>query len=385
MLDSVGVQAGSRDLVMMNHVLKVVVAGLLALAMVGCSGPISPRPGSGMRYSAELGEFAAMPRARIGSLPFPGPFTLYAEADVMKLGRHSYSGESVEDHPSEVDRGIVYTRRAGFLDVCHIRNAADTTAYIHARVALALREGWSRMRFRGIEPSVYSVWFAYPDDWDAMGDDVREELSIRIAQRLAFDVMTWHEIITWYGYKSTVVVSEQGSAFTHDDTPSHVVGIGLAGEALRRGEGYDAAMTTLLQERLLAYGAVDHEGLEAALDATKDVWWSTLGGAKRRLLDLGDGDGLVEPWIVEGMLKGEAAVLRVPTLGDVGGRDLRGMYRVEIDPKILEGFAIRSKLEGDPERVVPERDFPVLMEDIAGSLEQVVPEPGDVLGVEDLE
>jgi len=85
------------------------------------------------------------------------------------------------------------------------------------------------------------------------------------------------------------------------------------------------------------------------------------------------------------MLKGEAAVLRVPTLGDVGGRDLRGMYQVEIDPKILEGFAIRSKLEGDPDRVVPERDFPVLMGDIAGSLEQVVPEPGDVLGVEDLE
>ncbi len=355
---------------------------LVAGPLQGCSGPISPRPGSNKMYSAQLGQFARVPRARLGALPFPGPFTLYTEADPERLGHHSYSGRTPKGLGGEAERGIVYTRRAGFLDICHIRNAADMTAYVHARVRLALTQGWAQMRFVGKEPSVYTVGFTYPPWWQEMTAPERgaliDELSIRTAQRIALDVMTWHEIITWYGYKSTVLVPEKGSAFTYDDTPSHAVGVDLAGEALRAAGEYDDEMTRLLDERLQAYGVVSKEDQKHAIELVKHEWWSTLDGAKHRLIDVGEGDGLIEPWVITDLLTedGEPAVLRIASLGDVVGHDMTGFYRVEIDPRILEGFVIRSKLADSPSRIVPRRDFPVLMADIARSLDEPLPGPG---------
>jgi len=348
----------------------------------GCSTPVGVRPGSDELYAEQLGEFYDMPRARLGSLPFPGPFTLYEEADPTQLGHHSYSGQTPEGATKECDRGIVYTRAAGFLDICHVRNAADMTAYIHTRVRLALEHGWEQARFRAHEPSEYTLTLRYPIDWYTMPERERaqliDELSVVIAQRVAFDAMTWHEILTWYGYKSTILISEQGSAFTYEDVASHALGVEIAADALRAGGDYDEQITHGLEAAMQELRVVGSDQIDEAQRMIRHKWWSMIGGSKRRMLDVGQDDGSIEPWVIDELRDGCAMnVFTLPSMEQVAGRDCSGMYRLEIDPRVLEGYAIRAVLVGDPDRIVPERHFASLLRDIAHDADQPLDERGD--------
>ena len=346
---------------------------LCVMLASGCASTIAPRPGDASSYKDELGTFAELPRARMGALPFYGPFTLYERADIDELGTHSYARGSLFDIDSERERGIVYTRRAGFFDIAHVRNSADMTAYIHARAHLAIERGWNAFTFKGHEPSTYTVSLCYPADWYAIPVDERarlgDELALRVAQRIAFDVMTWHEIITWHGYKSVIVISEKNSAFTHDDVPSHALGVQLAAEAIRSGKDFDQEMSNRLHAKLSDLGVVDEGTLDEAIKRVKNQWWSTAGGPERRLLDIGIGDGMIEPWVIESLAEGERHDFKIAALDDINGHDFSGFYSVKIDPNVLEGFSIRSVLNTDREHVDPEIDFPVLIRAIAEQLE----------------
>jgi hypothetical protein len=178
-----------------HHALRRRVQVGLAVCMlgVGLSGCSSTVPAScdGGRVGerAALGEFAGLPRARVGCLPFPGLMTLYTTAGADGLGEHRYSVDR-----GEASRGIVYTTRGGFLDVAHIRNSIDTTAYIHARVSHALRQGWGCVRFRLHEPSVYEVTLTEPESSEVLSPAERarvvDEAAVRLSQRLALEAMT---------------------------------------------------------------------------------------------------------------------------------------------------------------------------------------------------
>jgi hypothetical protein len=314
-----------------------------------------------------FGDFDALPRARVGCLPFPGAFTLYSPATVDGLGEHSY-----DDGNSETSRGIVYTVRGGFLDIAHIRNTADMTAYIHARVSHAVRAGWGCVRFRGHEPCVYTVRLEYPVWWAGLSAreraEVGEEYALRLSQRLAVQVMTWHEILTWYGYKSTGLVSEEGSAFTYEDGPSHVVGALIAGEALRaarNGEDFDAQVTVLLAQTLEELGAVGKEGLSEAVSAVEGDWWAG-GAALRRHVATGL-DGPLTAWLAPGLSFDDGSgpqLWALPDLGDVMGHDCAGLAAVRIDPKVFEKGRVLRLLAETDDLVCPDRDFPVLIADI---------------------
>lgn len=366
------------------------LAGLLAtlptLPLGGCAASVpaecdrtgrawawrQPQVDRGVRAPrAHFGEFEALPRPRMGALPFPGMMTLYTSAD-GDLGEHSYAGPGA----SEVDRGIVYTCDGGFLDVSHIRNAADMTGYLHARLAHALRSGWGCLRFRGKEPSLYECALTYPEGWDDMDpaerDAVIEEAAVITAQRLALTVMTWHELLTWYGYKSAVVVSERGSAFTYDDGPSHMVGVLVAGEVLREGIDFDTGVTDVLGAVLEELGVVEPSRLHEAAMAVEGDWWA-FGQPRRRLLHTGlearsaSGPAVVRPWLVPDLEFCDGArpvTLEAPCLSEVLGHDLRGLIKVEIDPRVLESPKVFALLPDATNRVDPDRDFPLLIDDI---------------------
>lgn len=352
----------------------VLSVGLGFCLLTGCHAPIAaycgdrplgPRPG--------YGQFAAMPRVRVGCLPFPGLFTLYESADAFHLGDHSYSGiTTIGD--GEVGRGIIYTCRGGFVDIAHVRNAADLTAYIHARTAHAIRNGWTCMRFRSKEPSIYEVEFQYPDDWWRLDDSRREELaqdlSIRIAQRLAFTVMTWHELITWYGYRSTLLACEKGSAFTVEETCSHLIGVEAAGEALRTGGDYNAELTKALERIIQKLRPVDHGGLRAALSAVDGNWHQFGEPVKRYIHEATEGETF-RPWLAPGLEFAdglEPAEFRLPGLADVQGIDCSRFYSVAIRPRVLEAFTMRKRAGCPEKRIRPARDFPPLFADIRASL-----------------
>ncbi|HSC70057.1 MAG TPA: DUF4056 domain-containing protein, partial [Candidatus Methylomirabilis sp.] len=82
------------------------------------------------------------PRIRLGSTPFPGLLSLYAAADPRDLGMHRYEPwwERLVD-PDETSWGNLYTCRAGFLDLGHLREYVDWARYIHDRAGEVLRGG----------------------------------------------------------------------------------------------------------------------------------------------------------------------------------------------------------------------------------------------------
>ncbi len=316
----------------------------------------------------------------MGGLPFPGAFTLYKAADPENLGDHRYTTALRFALPDrEQYRGIVYTCHAGFLDLAHIRKAVDWTKHFSVLIELALMEGSESIALQGEEPSLFHLTIHYPDDWSTLADDERDalirELSIRMGQRVSYLLSTWHEIITWFGYKTTIIIPEHSSAFTYDDIVSHLVGLQVADAALRDPDrDYDAAVTHALDAALKRLGMVSKKQAAEAIDKVKGLWWEW-DGSKKRYLDIGMEGESIDPWLVRGLsfcTDGEGESFTVPTLNTVMDRDFSRFCDVQIEPRIMESNRIRSELEPRPERIRPKDHFPQLMERIHAQMAKVL-------------
>jgi hypothetical protein len=336
--------------------MRFVGAVALGGSIVGCSGPEKPR-------------------TRIGSLPFPGPFTLFHAVDPAALGRHS-SEDTFFGGGDEEDRGTIYTCRAGFLDICHIRNIIDRTRYYALRLDEALARGDSFLTLPTTGPDKFRVTL---EPLPPVAS--RRDAAIDLALQLAWIDSCWHEIITWYGYKSTVIVPESQSAFTYDDTMSHVVGLAVAGRVLRESADweFDDAVTRALDDELSRLGAVSVDECMRAIDLVHGEWWRG-GTSIKRHVDLGFDDGVIEPWLVPAFAPcGDVApaVYRLPPVARLARSstfDERSMSMndgvatarmdVSITPRLFEWPTIRGLLIDRPTEVLPQRHFPKLMEAI---------------------
>src|SRR5262245_17365441 len=148
--------------------------------------------------------------------------------------------------------GIVYTRRAGFIDLAHVRITIDTVRYCTEQIRAAQARGESSVTLMTLEGSAFRV------QWEDAGD-LHDELSLRLGQRVAYLMMTWHEVLTWFGYRTVSWIDESPSAFTWDDTMSHVIGLEVAGEVLRDGDSgrsFNDAVTVALRAKLKEVGIV---------------------------------------------------------------------------------------------------------------------------------
>lgn len=327
--------------------------------------------------------FMKRPGHRMGGLPFPGVFTLYQAADPNKLGKHRYTTSLRFALPDkEQYRGIVYTCRAGFLDIAHIRKAVDWTKHFSVLIERALLEERESIALQGEEPSLFHMTFRYPNDWQALADNDRaaliHELSIRLGQRASYLLSTWHEIITWFGYKTTVIITEQSSAFTYDDIVSHLVGLQVADTAIRdRKRDYDDAVTHALDEHLKRLGVVSMNEAAEAIEQVKGLWWEW-HGSKKRYLEIGVDGESIRPWIVRGLsfcTGDNGASFTAPTLDTIMSRDFSKFCEVQIEPRIIESNRIRSILVTRPKRIRPKDHFPKLMERIhAQMVESLGPE-----------
>lgn len=358
-------------------VLSVKLLAALLLSS-GCGGAIRTGCAREPIPRAALGDFEAVPKPRIGSLPFPSIVSLYAEADPAKLGEHVYrTGKAFEDWGEE-GRGILYTCRAGFVDIAHVRNTVDHAAHIYARVLYALEHGGACVRFRLAEPSVYRLEISYPEAWYELGPEERarlaREVAIRAATIAAHRSMAWHELLTWYGYKSTGIISEEGSAFTYEDSVSHAVGEVVAERALMAAPGVDArafgeAATVALEEVLRELGAVDVETGRAVVESVKGEWWSSFKAEAHHVA--GAGTLRVKPRVVEGVKACQGARVhrfRLYDLDELSDHPVTPTMRLWIDPRvseegrILDDLAAERGLGERPEEVDVERDLPLLLE-----------------------
>jgi hypothetical protein len=263
---------------------------------------------------ATVPESLGSPRIRVGGLPYPGVTNYLALEPPHALGAHRYQRvRGLDDLPDEVPGGIVYTRHGGFIDLAHVRSTLDWVRYVYlvsldALMAPAhtdpqpLRWSWLGMD--------YQLQVLAPQAWKQLDQERRlpmaRDAARVLAMRLAVVISTWHEIGSWYGQMIVPPINEIRSAFTWDDTSSHVFAVRVAERALAAGDphrpdGWNRAVTRELAAALALLGPVDLACQNEALARTQGVWWFA-GQTLRRDLDTGlQGSLPKQPWLVQGL------------------------------------------------------------------------------------
>jgi hypothetical protein len=260
--------------------------------------------------------------------------------DPENLGPHGYRFNWSENN------GIVYTCKAGHVDIAHIRKNVDWTAFLAAKTLETLRRNETDFSFKLREPSLYFVQLAYPENWKDLSESEKEniayDISIKLGQYLAYTATTWHEILTWYGYKAIGFFPEFPSAFSWEDTFSNVLGARIGGMALRDTEhGFNEAVTLILDRELEKLGVQPRLTAIRAAQKVRGLWFSTAllfcVDIMGRNFDIGLDDGSVTAWIipsVSGCEGAEAQTYPVPNLDFLS--EYGFSVKLEIEPREWE-------------------------------------------------
>ncbi len=346
---------------------------LCLLAIACCTGKAQGR-------FLRAGEGRAAPPGRVGCFPSPSLGTRYL--DPCNLGVHGYRSNLEERG------GIVYTCRGGHIDVTHVRKAADWAAYLAYQTRRALLLNVRRFSYTMAEPSKYHVQITYPKDWASRPPQRKRETAEKVANELgqyfAFAGTTWHEILTWFGFKSIGFYSEFPSAFSWEDSYSNLLGTHLAGRAMADpNHEYAEAMTLLLESEMRVLQAQPSITAWRAGEAVRD-WWFVgnffFCDMVKRNFDIGADDGFITPWLVPGI---DACEGREPKSYPVP--DLRAVKKygfsvtLEIEPREWEKDKILRAIYRDPKtrrrRLEPAQHFGPLLETIrAQAIELYGPE-----------
>jgi hypothetical protein len=327
-----------------------------------------------------------MPRDRLGALPFPGHMSLYATADPAHLGRHRYERMPRALGKDEKERGIIYTTRAGFIDLAHVRIAIDWTRHCTRLAHAALADGRTALAVEGPDHGVFHLTLDYPDRWADLPAEERgrviDDRSRWIGQRLTYLMLTWHEVATWFGYR-TFFFDESPSAFTYDDTVATLLGMRVAARAMaertgNRDRDFDAAATMALAAELGRLGPVTPAQTDEAVAAVKGLWWSDAGPLKRQT-EVWPGEvEVVHPWLVpnlpfaeaEGEAEGEAETFALPCeRGPVDARTMVAVH-ITIEPRIKQAAAMRAMLKDGPAWFNEERDVLALINVMRGQMRE---------------
>lgn len=251
------------------------------------------------------------PRARLGSYATSTPGTRFLGP--KDLGHHSYNNLWSENN------GIIYTCRGGHIDIAHLRIGADYTRYLYNLTYKKLSNERTDFTFKlNVEPSIYHVTLTYPDSWKTLSKDERErriyQLSFELSQYFAFTMTTWHELLTFYGYKCMAVLPEEPSAFSWEDIYSNLLGIRLGIQAAQcKGDVYDEAITNLLQKELEKLQIQSAHTAWYASEKMRGQWFEGIVLVRmiQRNMDIGLDDGFVTPILVPGICQ-DAAPLSYP-------------------------------------------------------------------------
>lgn len=178
------------------------------------------------------------------------------------LGKHKFLG----DKKKREGNGIIYTRNGGFIDMGHLRDQADWTAYLYHLIVN--NKGETIDKTLGHEGGLKTLKIAVP--FNISKADARQ-----LAGKIAYDLSVWHEIATWYGASSIPFVPERFSSFSVEDAYSNLLGVTLGIQAIESDLPYEVAMTQLIIETLENLEAIQTEaGSILAMEAVRGMWWT---------------------------------------------------------------------------------------------------------------
>lgn len=191
------------------------------------------------------------------------PFVRYSDiGDPENIGSHTYLGNENENN------GILYTLNGGFIDLGHVRDIADWTAYLYSVIELHKGENY---KFKiGYEGGKKILSINIPEE-------IEMEDQLQIAADIAFQFSMWHEISTWFGASSFPFVKERFSSFSVEDAYSNLLGSLLAIEAIKSDLPYEEAMTNLLNSKLKELEVIPtFEGQKMAMEQADNVFYTSV-------------------------------------------------------------------------------------------------------------
>lgn len=325
------------------------------------------------------------PYMRIGAVPFPHDLVDMTAIAHEPMGAHAYrDGLVYHSRGDEVQTGILYTRRAGFIDIAHVRNAIDLTRYAYLSMRDGLEQPDRPILLKGSEPSVYIIELNAEAIGLLLADheleaSTRCELAIVSAQRVSHVMSTWHEIITYVGFKGAGVLSERQSAFTWDDPPSNMLGVLIAGDILRscldagdeQLETFNEQATDHLNRWLRSLQPMPPEASYRAAMHMTGVWHAD-HEPLRRMVHIGVDGEPVSPWFVplEEFEQEPESVEPVVAwaLPDQAGHaeTVHTLMRIYIKPYIMESGALADLMDKPTSGLTidVDTDFPVIQQRI---------------------
>ncbi len=303
------------------------------------------------------------PRVRLGSYATSTPGTKFI--DINSLGRHSYYNFLFENN------GIVYTCRGGHIDIAHVRIGADNVRYLYYKTRRNFIRTRPEFTFKlNVEPSTYFVKLEYPPGWEDLTRKERrqiaDELALELSQYFTFTMTTWHEVLTWFGYKCMGFLPEQPSAFSWEDIYSNLIGIRIGAQAIRDEEhSYNEAVTVAIKRELEDLQAQPRHTAWRAAEKMRGKWFDglLLIDMRERNFDIGLDDGFVTPTLVPGVCEGaEPQSYPVPTLDKF--HEYGFTMVLEVEPREFEKDKILKIIypKGGHRRIRPTEHIPVVID-----------------------
>ena len=276
---------------------------------------------------------------------------------VGELGPHSYRGSQHEKN------GIIYTQRGGFVDMGHVRDMADWTAYLYSQVILLKGKGQSAIHL-GREGGLKILRLDIPSD-------IQDEDALKLAGRIAYDLSVWHEIATWYGSSSVPLMPERYSSFSIEDPYSNLLGVSLGIKAIQNSLPYETAMDNLISTTLEMLGAVStEEDTYKAMEEVQNIWWTRSKRLPNRNILIKrqlNVYNCLEPWLVPGWTDKPVVSydLKVPEMAS-NGILLSSFY--ELDLTLNYKFPVKDIFSSKIGRKVTQADFGLLINHISKDL-----------------
>lgn len=177
--------------------------------------------------------------------------------DPSALGTHGSSSEA---------NGLIYSGKAGFLDLGHMRETCDIAKLIHDQLAAA---GGTSMTINTPHGSATIHTRVPSGTW------------LNLAKSISYDDALSHEIMTYDMFGSP---GGHNSAFSPEDLCSNYLGTLVAERAINAGGSFNTAATTELNSLVRALdGQTKAESLSAFNLINKR--WVNFGGVSDLLLD----------------------------------------------------------------------------------------------------
>lgn len=283
------------------------------------------------------------------------PFAKKTDITSIELmGEHHFMGGRTEEN------GIIYTRRGGFIDLGHLRDCADWTAWLYDLIKAAGNDKKFLITELRHEGGDKTLTLTLPENMD-------ESAVIELAGKIAYDLSLWHEISTWFGARYVPLVPEKFSSFSPEDMYSNLLGVHLGMRAIKSQLPYDEAMTTELSNMLDSLQAVktEAETYKAMIDVN-NIWYTN---SKKYPKDdvtikryLVTGTALT-PWVVPG----ETCILP-PYILHIPDKANEDFYQLML--KLNYRFPVDTLFYEKDDRIITQKDFDAILDFIKNEVRQ---------------